>query len=175
MANNGSSFTIRPLTKGDPKSPFLLSDEADLPLKVFFRKAAEKSGGTFVTKTYVAVPADERDRRILGYVSIMRAEVELEGSYSLPDKPRAARYRFQPGIRIARLAVADDARGIQIGSNLVSLVLSVGLDRIVPFVGCRFIIVEAKRKSMGFYRRLGFTLLEVEQNSLLRPPSCGST
>lgn len=164
MADSEFDYTIRPLQKGDCKSPFSLDGRDDLPLKVFFRRDAEKAGNALITQTYVAVPADPADARILGYISLMSAEISLRGVYAIPDKPRADRYCSQPAIRIARLAVADDVQGRGIGKDLVALAFSVSLDRICPYVGCRFLIVNAKRKSIDFYLRRGFAILETEKN-----------
>ncbi|MEI9420769.1 hypothetical protein O7A70_06250 [Mesorhizobium sp. Cs1299R1N1] len=165
MADNDFDFTIRALQKGDCKSPFSLSGEEDLPLKTFFRRDAEKAGNSFITQTYVAVPADEADKRILGYMSLMSAEIAVKGLYPIADKPRADRYPSQPAVRIARLAVNDELRGRGIGKDLVALGFSVSLDRICPFVGCRFLIVNAKRKSIDFYVGRGFTILETAKNT----------
>jgi ribosomal protein S18 acetylase RimI-like enzyme len=166
VADNITDFTIRPLSEGDCKSPFCLDkDKSDLPLKIFFRKDAKKAGVEFITKSYVAIPTNPDDVRILGYISIMSAEISLLGSYNIPNKPRADRYPSQPAVRIARLAVADDCQGSGIGSDLVSLAVSISLDQIVPFVGCRFIVVNAKQKSIAFYTKRGFTLLETEANT----------
>lgn len=164
MADKEFDFTIRRLQKGDCKSPFSLEGEDDLPLKTFFRRDAEKAGDAFITQTYVAVPADEGVARILGYISLMSAEIAVKGLYPIADKPRADRYPSQPAVRIARLAVTDDARGRGIGKDLVAIAFSVSLDRICPFVGCRFLIVNAKRKSIDFYVGRGFTILETEKN-----------
>lgn len=171
MADNITDFTIRPLSKGDCKSPFYLDkDKSDLPLKIFFRKDAEKAGTEFITKSYIAVPADPDDVRILGYISIMSAEISLLGSYNIPNKRRADRYPSQPAVRIARLAVADDCQGCGIGSDLLSLAVSISLDQIVPFVGCRFVVVNAKQKSKEFYTKRGFTLLETDSNTAAAAP-----
>jgi len=170
VADNDFGFTIRPMQKGDCKSPFSLSAAEDLPLKVFFRKDAEEAGDAFITHTYVAVPLDETDSRILGYMSLMCAEIGLRGVYQIPDKPRADRYPSHPAIRIARLAVADDVQGKGIGTDLVSLAFSISLDRIVPLIGCRFIIVNAKRKSLAFYLKRGFTILDTEANHASSAP-----
>lgn len=158
-------YIIRPIEKGDCKSPFLLSKEEDLPLKVFFTRDAEKASDAFITRTYVAVPADETDRRVLGYISLMNAEVALKGVHDIEDKPRANRYPNQPAIRIARLAVADDVQGMGIGCDLVSLGLTICLDKIVPYIGCRFVVVNAKRKAVDFYRgKFDFVMLDTEGN-----------
>ena len=100
----------------------------------------------------------------------MSAEISLLGSYNIPNKPRADRYPSQPAVRIARLAVADDCQGCGIGSDLVALAVSISLDQLVPFVGCRFIVVNAKQKSIDFYTRRGFTLLDTDANKSTPAP-----
>lgn len=152
------------VTRSRRSRRFSSSERADLPLKTFFRRDAEKAGDAFITQTYVAVPPEGLESCILGYISLMSAEIAVKGLYPIADKPRADRYPSQPAVRIARLAVSEDVQGRGVGKDLVSLAFSVSLDRICPFVGCRFLIVNAKRKSIDFYGRRGFTMLETEKN-----------
>jgi ribosomal protein S18 acetylase RimI-like enzyme len=167
MTWSGSSTTpyvIRPIRTGDCKVPFALADERHRPLKIFFRKDSERASAQLITQTYVAVPDGFDDRRILGFISLMSAEIALGGTYSVKGKPRADRYPSQPAIRIARLAVADGTRGSGIGRDLLSLSLSIAVDRVCTSVGCRFLIANAKQESVGFYSKQGFTLLDTEAN-----------
>ena len=164
-------YRIRTLEEGDCKSPFLMEADEDLPLKIYFKRDAERAASSFITKTYVAVPEDDEDKRILGYISLMNAEVQIRGIHKIPDKPRANHYEFQPAVRIARLAVADDMQGQGIGQDLMSLGLTICLDRIVPLVGCRFAVVNAKQKSMNFYReKFQFEMLDTEGNRSASAP-----
>jgi hypothetical protein len=46
----------------------------------------------------------------------------------------------------------------------VHLSLGIAKDKISPAVGCRFVTVDAKRDSVGFYAKQGFTLLDTQGN-----------
>lgn len=49
-------------------------------------------------------------------------------------------------------------RGNKIGEDLVNLALGIAKNEICPLVGCRFVVVDAKRASVAFYdKKLGFT------------------
>jgi len=163
-ASSATPYIIRPIRTGDCKVPFVLADERHKPLKIFFRKDSERASVQLITQTYVAVPNDRDDRRILGFISLMSAEIALGGTYSVKGKPRADRYPSQPAIRIARLAVEDGTRGSGVGRDLLSLSLSIAVDRVCTSVGCRFLITNAKQESVGFYGKQGFTMLDTEAN-----------
>lgn len=92
----------------DQVSRFRMANEDDKPLQIFIRRDARKSAAANLTQTYVA--KIEGSRLVIGYVSIMCAEVALEKSYSIADKIGADRYEFQPAVRISRLAMIDDFR-----------------------------------------------------------------
>lgn len=162
--SNHSPYIIRPMRQGDCKVAFALADDRHKPLKIFFRRDSERASAQLITQTYVAVPEDPADRRILGFISLMSAEIALGGTYSVKGKPRADRYPSQPAIRIARLAVADGTRGSGIGRDLLSLSLSIAVDRVCTSVGCRFLITNAKQESVGFYGKQGFTMLDTDSN-----------
>jgi GNAT superfamily N-acetyltransferase len=76
----------------------------------------------------------------------------------------AYRYDYQPALRTARLAVEDTAQGNGLGRTLVELVIDIALNQIQPMAGCRFIILDAKQKSVAFYAKLGFRPLDVASN-----------
>jgi len=137
------------------------SDE-DKPLEIFIRRHALKSARANLTQTYVAKM--EGDQRVIGYISLMCAEVGLEKTYEIPDKEGADRYEYHPAVRIARLAVANGHRGNGIGPALVEMAIGIILTKIMPFAGCRFIILDAKSKSIDFYKDRGFRLLDTDEN-----------
>lgn len=152
----------------DQVSRFRMSAEEDFPLQNFLRKTARKSSIANITQTYVAKFAETRP--VIGYVTIMCAEIKLEDAYIIEDKHDAAQYDFQPAIRIARLAVADEHQGKGIGKDLIQIALGIALNDIVPKIGCRFLIVDAKQKSTRFYRGLGFRFLETDTNKTSATP-----
>lgn len=145
----------------DQVSRFRMDDD-DKPLQIFIRRDARKSAKANLTQTYVAKV--EGQPLVIGYVSIMCAEVALEKTYEIADKVGADRYDYQPGIRISRLAVLPNYRGRQLGRQLVETAIGVVLLSIVPYAGCRFLILDAKSKSKPFYKKVGFRLLDTPEN-----------
>ncbi|MBL8652057.1 MAG: GNAT family N-acetyltransferase [Sphingopyxis sp.] len=146
----------------DQVSRFRMANEEDKPLQIFIRKDARKSAVANLTQTYVA--KIEGDRHVIGYVSIMCAEVALEKTYPIADKVGADRYDYQPAVRISRLAMSQGYAGKKIGRQLVETAIGIVLLSIVPHAGCRFMILDAKPKSIPFYKKIGFRLLDTEGN-----------
>lgn len=152
----------------DQVSRFRMSDADDKPLEIFIRRDAHKSAKANLTQTYVAKL--ENDPKVIGYVSIMCAEVALEKTYDIADKVGADRYDYQPSVRISRLAVIPDQQGVQLGRKLVETAIGVVLVSIVPYAGCRFLILDAKAKSIPFYKKMGFRLLDTPENAAKQTP-----
>jgi GNAT superfamily N-acetyltransferase len=146
----------------DQVSRFRMEDEADKPLEIFIRHYARKSAAANLTQTYVAKV--DGDRKVIGYISIMCAEVALEKAYEIADKVGADRYEYQPAVRISRLAMSSGFAGRQIGRQLVEMAIGVVLVAIVPNAGCRFMILDAKPQSIAFYKKMGFRLLDTAEN-----------
>lgn len=152
----------------DQVSRFRMDDADDKPLEIFIRQHAYKSAKANLTQTYVAKIED--DPKVVGYVSIMCAEVALEKTYDIADKVGADRYDYQPGVRIWRLAVIPSQRGAQLGRKLVETAIGVVLVSIMPYAGCRFLILDAKDKSIPFYKKMGFRLLDTLENKAKQTP-----
>src|SRR3954464_9648067 len=133
----------------DQVSRFRMASDEDKPLQIFIRKNARKSAAANLTQTYVAKV--EGQRHVIGYISITCAEVALEKTYEIADKLEADRYEYQPAVRISRLAMSEGYAGKQIGRRLVETAIGVVLVSVVPSAGCRFMILDAKPKSIAFY------------------------
>ena len=146
----------------DQVSRFRMSGEDDKPLQIFIRRKAHKSAAANLTQTYVAKV--EGTAPVIGYISVMCAEIKLEQTYEIGDKPDADKYEYQPAVRISRLAVEDGHRGKKIGERLVQVAIGITIAAIVPNAGCRFLILDAKPKSIKFYEKQGFRLLDTEEN-----------
>jgi predicted N-acetyltransferase YhbS len=145
-----------------------MEDEADAPLQIFIRRDARKSAQANLTQTYVA--KEDGEVRIRGYISLMCAEIKLEKTNDIADKVGADKYEYHPAVRIARLAVETAHAGSGLGRQLVETALGVILLSIVPNVSCRFVVLDAKPKSIDFYRHLGFRLLETDANKKAATP-----
>lgn len=94
----------------------------------------------------------------------MCSEVALDDGHTIDDCPRANEYKTAPAVKIARLAVDSKIKGNGIGSQLIDFAVSLSLEAILPVVGCRFLIVDSKRDSVGFYEKSGLTMLDTEKN-----------
>ena len=66
------------------------------------------------------------------------------------------RYKDYPAIKPARLAVDTSLQGQGVGSQLVDFVIALITDHVMPYTGCRFLVVDAKPESVRFYAAKGF-------------------
>jgi len=104
--------------------------------------------------TYVATA----EGRILGFATVAGSSVER---YRLP--PPRLRRRLPdyplPVLRLARLGVDTQARGLGIGRALLARVLRLAIEQ-RDDVGCIGVVTDAKPNAIAFYERHGFRPLE---------------
>ncbi len=81
-------------------------------------------------------------------------------------------YESYPAVKIVRLLIDSKYRGTpaKLGEKLVNFAQGIAKEIICPSVGCRFVVVNSKTASLGFYRKCGFTLLETEANRARSEP-----
>ena len=94
-------FTIRKLEPGDKVTGLSLGNDTFTPLKTFLIKQSQKFQAELLAITYGAF--DEK-RKICGYVTILCAEIDLNGNQLINENVNY-RYSTCPAIKIARLAV----------------------------------------------------------------------
>ncbi len=158
------SVVLRELKPDDSSSGFSLGDAQYTPLKIFLRKHAKDYHLQNIAKTYVLVSTETAT--IVGYVSIVCSQIELTGKNAISGVP----YPGYPCIKIARLAVDKAWKDEGLGTMLVDWSISITKTRIMPYVGCRFIVVDSKASSIPFYEKCGFTLLDTEANKNAKHP-----
>ena len=156
---------IRPIQPGDRLTGLSLGDEAFAPLKTFVQRHAHEYERQSLARTYGAFDTARGDK-LLGYITLVCGEVVIqEGDNALVVEEGLAYHYWQyPAVKIARLAVDRRTREAGIGIALVNLGLGIARDFICPNVGCRFVMVDAKRGSVLWYGRRGFTMLDTEEN-----------
>ncbi|MFE8034300.1 GNAT family N-acetyltransferase [Thiohalocapsa marina] len=71
-------------------------------------------------------------------------------------------------LRVARLAVAEQAQGGGIGNTLLRFALSLAR-RTADEIGCVGVVVDAKPDTTAFYQRYGFEPLAVTEGAFHRP------
>lgn len=150
-------LVVRLLDPSDDRSAFR-SGHIDLD-RFFQRYAGQNQFRHHIGTTWVAVT----EGRILGFATISAAHLEVG---ELPDAWRRKLPAYPlPVLRLARLAVAADARGMGVGRSLLRVVFTLAW-RMADEFGCVGVVVDAKSEAVGFYERLGFGVLESARGAL---------
>lgn len=154
-------FLIRRLESGDDRSRFA-SGDPDLD-RFFQRFAGQNQFRHHLGVTYIAVD----DEQILGFVTVSPSEIEID---ALPADRRRRLPRYPlPVLRVARLAVAEQAQGYGIGRALLRFALTLAC-RTANEIGCIGVVVDAKPQAQTFYLAHGFEPLDVIEGALLDRP-----
>jgi GNAT superfamily N-acetyltransferase len=154
---------IRQIEPGDRLTGLSLGDQAFTPLKIFLQKHAKTYHEQNLARTYGAFLIAEKPK-VIGYLTLVCGEVVTgeDDNHLLQEIDYS--YKHYPAVKIARLAVDKGMRDRKLGRALVDLALGVAKDTICPAVGCRFVVVDAKKAAVPFYLRCGFTLLDTPEN-----------
>lgn len=170
MAEDGLKLILREIKLGDKTNKLSLGSNSFVPLKTFLEKDAWQFHEEGIAKTFVLVDSVEAGARIYGYISFTCSVIELEDGQK-PEKPARARiYPAYPAVKIARLAVDISIRNKGYGKQMMDFAIAHITDKIMPNVGCRFLIVDSKQESVSFYQRAGFTLVSSEDNKNAENP-----
>lgn len=168
-----TQFIIRKLRIEDPVNISSGSPSFG-PLKIFLKRQAKQFQTSRIAITYIVGIADndnnEKIIKTIGYITITNSEIDVQESYSLTDCPHANKYSSLPAIKIARLMMDSHYRGNRIGTHLINHVLTLISDEIAPRVGCRFLITDAKQDAISFYEKIGFSLLDTDNNKAKPEP-----
>lgn len=162
-------LALRPIRPDDSVTGLSLGRAELTPLKTFLHRQSINFHQSNIAKTYVLVPLQDTPR-VWGYITLMCSQITLDGAHSIEDCQAACKYENLPAVKIARMAVDRQIQGRRYGRALVELAVSIALDEIMPKIGCRFLIVDAKPGAVEFYERTGFTLLDTEKNRSSQHP-----
>lgn len=146
-------YELRALAEGDGCNSLSLGDAGLLPLKTFLRKEAKRLHHDDLARTFVLVEAGQT--RVLAYTTLVCTHVSVQ-QFGSPAPVGGFRYADYPAVKPARLAVDGSLQGQGVGSQLVDFSIGLTTQHIMPHAGCRFMVVDAKPGSVGFYRRKGF-------------------
>lgn len=134
----------------------------DDALRAFLKQLAPKFHTSNIAKTYVAVEGTDQGPRIRSYISISLSEIRREYA-NLEDCPEASRFNY-PAMKIGRLATDRRYEGRGLGSALIDLVYGIAQTQIMPHAGCRFLILDANRAKIDYYKKRGFVLVQNPEN-----------
>ncbi len=155
------TVVIRRLEPGDDRDRFC-SGHPDLD-RFFHRFAGQNQFRHHVGVTYIAV----EDDAILGFVTVSPSEIEID---ALPADRRRRSPRYPlPVLRLARLAVAENARDRGVGQALLRFALTLAR-RMADEIGCVGVVVDAKPEAQTSYRRYGFESVSAVEGVLLDRP-----
>lgn len=162
---------IRKLQSGDDCNSFCLNECEDQDLVTFLQNDAKKLHEQMITKTHVVADG----KKILAYISVTCTEIGLKNKEgkavkkvtNLDSALEGAEYevRYLPGIRLARLASDKNHRGkdYRYGEKLIQLITRMALD-ISEECGCRFILLDAVKDKINYYKEHGFELIDTKAN-----------
>jgi GNAT superfamily N-acetyltransferase len=147
------NFEIHPLDSSFDRDQFDCGTEA---LNKFLKSSARQNQDKGVSRTFVAIEASDKNKRVLGFYSQSMAQVDLS---SLPEGIQKKLPRHPvPAARIGRLATDVTMRGQGLGKLLVVDALK-RVKAVSGQIGVYAVIVDAKDQlSKDFYLKLGFTV-----------------
>ncbi|WP_431102270.1 GNAT family N-acetyltransferase [Roseateles noduli] len=148
------SYELRALDETDGCNALSLGDQNLVPLKTFLRKEAKRLHKDNLAKTFVMVEFGET--RVLAYITLVCTHVSVQ-QFGGPAPVDGFRYADYPAVKLARLAVDSGLQGQGVGGQLVDFAIGLAEEHIMPYAGCRFLVVDAKPNSVGFYLRKGFS------------------
>jgi GNAT superfamily N-acetyltransferase len=157
------TLALRAIEPGDTFTGFSLGDPAFNPLKTFLRRDAQKYHVEDLGRTYGLFEDREPKRIIRAYITLVCGEIEVQAGQPVVEGVEF-RYLTYPAVKIARLAVDHRFRRRGLGEALVQFALGTVKDQICPLVGCRFVVLDAKKQSVKFYLKQGLTRLDSEEN-----------
>lgn len=149
------ALQLRALDPDDGCRALSLGDEVFTPLKTFLAREAKKLHKENLAKTFVLVI--EGQRKVQAYITLLCTHVTVQ-QFSAPLNVEGGfKYKDYPALKVARLAVNRALQGSGAGSALVDFAIGLAVDHIMPNAGCRFLVLDAKSESTGFYEKKGFT------------------
>lgn len=138
---------VRKLEPDDDRAAFTCGQpELD---RFFCLYAGQNQFRHHIGTTYVAVEAG----KILGFATVAPSQIDAQ------DAPQRLLRRLPnyplPVLRLARLAVSEEARGGGVGRLLLRHTFALARRMAADF-GCVGVVVDAKAEAVPFYERYGF-------------------
>ena len=156
------AIEIRLLERADDRKSFR---SGDTDLDSFLHKYAwQNQFRHHIGNTYVAVAG----AKILGFVTIAPGTIEM---HRLPADLKRTLPKYPiPVLRVARLAVSEEAQAQGIGKELMRAAFAMAIE-LQHKLGCAGVVVDAKRDAERFYSNLGFEPFDVIEGQLGEKPT----
>lgn len=160
-------LVFRPIQERDITNKISTGSHESLPLKNFLKNEALSFHESNIVKTYVLA---DKNCRVWGYISLMTSEISLNEDQKPTENPRSIIYKSFPAVKIARLLIDKSMRLKGYGKQMLDWAINHVTLTIMPHVGCRFLAVDAKKDSILFYKKNGFTILNSSDNLMDNRP-----
>ncbi|MBI2897972.1 MAG: GNAT family N-acetyltransferase [Deltaproteobacteria bacterium] len=149
---------IVPLDRRHDRHRFRCGVEA---LDRYFREQASQDARRHAATVWVA--QERGTEAVHGFYTLSMASVQLD---RLPDRLRRKlpRYPTVPAVRLGRLAVALEARGMGLGAHLLLDAMARSLASEIAWVA--FLVDAKDETARSFYARYGFASLMDDPNHL---------
>jgi ribosomal protein S18 acetylase RimI-like enzyme len=157
-------FVVRPLRQDDQLKKLSLGGEEFTPLKTFLRKHACGYHRCCLARTHVLVEKTDLDKpgRVWGFVTLVASEVDAGDGNVEPEVSWSKKWKV-PSIKLARMAIDKDLQRQGWGRSFAQWTLAL-VSQVARDIGCKVLVTDAKKSAVGFYSKLGFTILDTEAN-----------
>lgn len=125
-------------------------------LNDFLKNDALNDQTNMISRTSLCLWKDE----LVGFFTLIADTIEAK---AVIDGIEHYEYRKYPGVKIARLAVDSRFERRGIGTYLLLAAIGKTLS-VCESIGCRYILVDSKKNSIGFYQKNEFKLVEKYKN-----------
>lgn len=105
-----------------------------------------------------------KGNQLTAYLTLLTDRIQLNRQLKKQYQTENIFYRTLPSLKIGRLCVDDRFQRQGIGTVLINYAFS-RLIKVNNLVGCRFITLDSKKDSLGFYMKNGFQMIEEKENS----------
>lgn len=136
----------------------------EIELKKFLKEDALKNQEQDISVTYLCIL--KKTKQVIGYITVLSDNTRLTEELKEKFISKNIRYSTLPAIKIGRLCVHDNYIGKGLGTLLMKFSLMIA-KKVKTYVGCRFIVLDAKNNDkgiLGFYMKLGFSVLKEMKN-----------
>ncbi|MBI2103306.1 GNAT family N-acetyltransferase [Candidatus Woesearchaeota archaeon] len=93
---------------------------------------------------------------IVSYITLLSDRITLDGELQQFFKGKDILYRSLPALKIGRLCVDEKFQKRGLGRLMIIFAIEKAKEIAMDKAGCRFITVEPKEPSVGFYTKLNF-------------------
>ena len=97
---------------------------------------------------------------LASYITLLSDRITLEGDLQHFFRAKDILYRSLPSLKIGRLCVNDQFQRKGLGRLMILFAIEKAKEIAKDKAGCRFVTVDPKVKSVGFYQKMGFEQLE---------------